>query len=91
MGTLLVELEKVCPTKGRALAAHRTFALIKTVGYSQTKDSMPKATFMRHCAYLRDAGLSSADLCAGKVLELRKRFLVLDQPVLSWDDIKRAA
>ena len=91
MGTLLNELEKVCPTKGRALAAHRTFALIKTVGYSQTKDSMPKATFMRHCAYLRDAGLSSADLCAGKVLELRKRSLVLESPVLSWDDIRRAA
>lgn len=91
MGTLLVELEKVSPTKGYALAAHRTFALIKTIGYTQTKDSIPRATFSRHCQYLRAAGLSSADLCAGKVLELRKRSLVLEQPVLSWDELKRAA
>lgn len=91
MGKLLEELEKVAPTPGRALAAHRTYALIKTVGYTQTKESMPGSTFRLHCKYLRAAGLSSADLCAGKVLELRKRSLVLEQPVLSWDEIKRAA
>jgi len=91
MGTLLLELEKVCPTKGRALVAHRTFALIKAIGYTQTKESMPKTTFYKHCEYLRAAGLSSADLCAGKVLEFRKRSLVLAEPVMSWDEIKRAA
>lgn len=91
MGTLLLELEKVCPTKGRALAAHRTFALIKTIGYTQTKDSMPKTTFYKHCEFLRAAGLSSADLCAGKVLELRKRSLVLAEPVTSWEQIRKAA
>lgn len=91
MGKLLEELEKVAPTKGRALAAHRTWALIKTVGYSQTKDSMPRSTFFLHCGYLKDAGISAADLCAGKVLEFRRRGLVLSAPVLSWDEIKRAA
>lgn len=91
MGTLLNELEKVCPTKGSALAAHRTFALIKTLGYTQTKDSIPERTFLRHCSYLKSAGLSSADLCAGRVLELRKRTLVLGQPVESWEEIRRAA
>jgi II/X family phage/plasmid replication protein len=88
MGTLLQELEKVAPTKGYALAAHRTWALIKSVGYIQTKDSMPKATFMRHCSFLRAAGLSSADLCAGVVIPFRKRSLVLGQPVTCWEDIK---
>ena len=91
MGTLLKELEKVCPTKGRALAAHRTFALMKVIGYTQTKESMPKATFYLHSGYLRAAGLSSADLCAGKVLELRKRSLVLAEPVTSWEQIRKAA
>lgn len=91
MGTLLKELEKVCPTKGRALAAHRTFCLLKVIGYSQTKSSMPERSFFRHCADLRAAGLSSADLCAGKVLELRKRSLVLAEPVTSWEQIRRAA
>lgn len=88
MGKLLEELEKVAPSPGQALAAHRTFALIKTIGYTQNQESVPGSTFRRHCKYLRAAGLSSADLCAGKVLELRKRSLVIEQPVLSWDDIK---
>jgi len=91
MGTLLQELEKHAPTKGRALAAHRTWALIKTVGYTQTVESMPRSTFMLHAKYLRAAGLSGADLCAGKVIEFRRKCLVLNQPVLSWDELRRAA
>lgn len=91
MGTLLQELEKVCPTKGRALAAHRTFSLIKTIGYTQTKESIPHRTFMLHCQHLRLAGLSSADLCAGQVLEFRKRALILEEPVLCWAEIRKAA
>jgi II/X family phage/plasmid replication protein len=87
MGTLLKELERVCPTKGRALAAHRTWALIKTIGYTQTQNSMPKSTFSRHMADLRSAGLSSADLCAGVVIPFRRQSLVLREPVLTWLDI----
>ena len=91
MGNLLVELEKVTPTKGRALAARSTYALIQQQGYDVTKENMPARTFFRHCQYLRAAGLSSADLCAGKILKLRQKTLILDKPVLCWDDIKRAA
>lgn len=91
MSTLLLELEKHSPTKGQALAAHRTWALIKTVGYTQTKESTPKTTFMRHCALLRSAGISSADLCAGTIIPFRRRSLVLGQPVTSWEQIRRAA
>lgn len=91
MGTLLEELEKVAPTKGQALSAHRTWALIKSIGYTQTKDSMPKATFMRHMQSLRAAGLSSADLCAGTVILFRRKSLVLGNPVLSWDELRKAA
>ena len=89
MGTLLAELEKVCPTPARALAVHKTFALIKTLGYTQTKHSTPVRTFTDHCHFLRAAGLSSADLCAGKVLELRMKTLLISEPVLSWDDLRR--
>lgn len=91
MGTLLEELEKHAPTKGRALAAHRTWALIKTIGYTQTKESMAPRTFFEHQAYLRAAGLSSADLCAGTVIPFRRRSLVLGNPVLSWHDVRKAA
>jgi len=91
MGTLLIELEKVSPTKGRALAAHRTWALIKTIGYTQTSDSMNKNTFAKHCVYLRAAGLSSADLCAATIIPFRMKSLILNQPVNSWEEIRRAA
>lgn len=91
MGTLLKELEKVCPTKGRALAAHRTFALIKTIGYSQTQASMGRATFYKHCAFLRLAGLSNADLCAGVVIPFRRQALILREPVTAWTQIRKAA
>lgn len=91
MTTLLSELEKVAPTPGQALAAHRTWALIKTLGYTQTKGSMPVSTFTRHMGFLRAAGLSSADLCAGTVIPFRRKNLVLGEPVLCWDDVRRAA
>lgn len=96
MGTLLKKLEIVCPSKSRALAVHRTWALIKTIGYSQTKESMPKSTWHLHCGYLRSAGISSAQLCAGSenlaiVIPFRKQALVLRDPVLSWSEIKIAA
>jgi II/X family phage/plasmid replication protein len=91
MGTLLLELEKVCPTKGRALAVHRTWALIKTVGYTQTKESISPRTFRDHCTFLRSAGISNADLCAGTVLPFRRQNLILREPVMSWSEIRRAA
>ena len=91
MGTLLTELEKHAPTKGRALAAHRTWALIKTIGYTQTQSSMPRSTFALHCKYLRSAGLSSADLCAGNVIPFRRKVLLLGSPVTSWEELRRAA
>lgn len=91
MGTLLIELEKVCPTKGRALAAHRTWALIKSIGYTQTKNSMSLGTFNNHCVWLRAAGVSNADLCAGQVLPFRRQSLILREPVTSWTEIRLAA
>lgn len=91
MGTLLRELEKVCPTPGSALAAHKTFALIKSVGYTQTKQSTPKATFMRHCAFLRACGISSAELCAGEIIPFKVRKMVIAEPVRWWDEIRKVA
>jgi II/X family phage/plasmid replication protein len=91
MGTLLNELEKVAPSKGYALAAHRTWALIKTLGYTQTQESMPRATFARHCKILRDAGLSSADLCGGVVIPFRQKCLILNAPVTSWEQLRKVA
>lgn len=91
MGTLLQELEKVAPSKGRALAAHRTWCLIKTLGFTQTRESMSKGTFNNHLVWLRAAGLSSADLCAGTVVPFRRKSLILGNPVKSWAELRMAA
>jgi II/X family phage/plasmid replication protein len=91
MGTLLQELEKVTPTKGRALAAHRTWALIKSIGYETTKESMPKTTWFAHVAYLRAAGVSQADLMTGNVIPFRRDTISLGQAVTSWEELRRAA
>ena len=91
MGSLLKELEKACPTIGRALAAHKTFSLIKSMGYTQTKESSPDSTFRRHCADLRLAGISSAELCAGEIIPFKVRKMVIAEPVTWWDEIRRVA
>lgn len=96
MGTLLIELEKVCPTKGRALAAHRTYALIKTLGYVQAQESMPGRTFRDHCAFLKAAGFSAADLANADdkdrvLIAFPRRTMLLSEPVTSWTQIRRAA
>lgn len=91
MDNLLPALEKVAPTKGRALAAHRTWALIRTLGFTQTKESMPSRTFRDHCAILKAAGFSDADLSAGEVIAFRRKALILSEPVTAWEQIRRAA
>jgi len=91
MGKLLEELEKVAPSVGRARAAHQTWALIKTVGLIQVKETMPKGTFRQHCGWLRKAGLSDADLCAGNVVSFVRHEVNICQPVTSWDELRRVA
>lgn len=100
MGTLLEELEKVTVTKNgvqvvvtksQALAAHRTWALIKAIGYELARDSIPRTTWFRHLSMLRSAGLSDADIGAGNVLPFRRREICIAQPVRSWAELRAAA
>lgn len=88
MTQLLVRLEAVSPTPGIALASHKTWALIKSIGFESTKLSMPHRTFMRHMKYLRLAGLSDSDLCAGNILPFRRHNVILNEPVRSWRDLE---
>jgi len=91
MESLLKTLNDVAPTHGQALAAHRTWALIRTIGYENTKGGMPKPTFMRHQKLLLEAGLSKADLHAAMVIPFRQKHLIIQQPVTSWHDLRSAA
>lgn len=88
---LLANLEKVAPTEGQALAAYRTWAVIKSVGVQLTQESMPKRTWHRHRALLFAAGLAWADLAASNIVPFRRKRLVLGEPVTAWEQIGRAA
>lgn len=91
MDSILNVFEKVAPTKGQALAAFRTWSLIKAVGSLETQASMPRATWMRHRKVMFDAGLTWADLHAQNIVPLRRRTIELGQPVQSWSDLRMAA
>jgi II/X family phage/plasmid replication protein len=95
MGNLLNILQRVAPTYNQALAAQRTYALISSIGYTQTKHSIPPATWYRHLKFLRAAGLTDADLVGAKTPEsitpIRTISLNIDQPVNSWAEIERRA
>ena len=87
---LLVLFEGAAKTKGQALAAYRTWSLIKAVGYENTRESMPKATFCRHTAIMREAGLSQADLLSSNIIPFRQKIIELTSAINSWDELLAA-
>ncbi len=91
MTNLLSELEKVAPTQGQARAAYNTWALIKTMGLDEVKASIPKRTYYRHLDLLRKAGLSDTDFCLSNIVPLKRKTILLTEPVTSWHEVKKAA
>ena len=83
--------EKVAVSKGQGVAAFRTWMLIRQVGAEQARSMMSRASWTRHKRILFDAGLTWADFQASNVVQLRRRTIVLDEPVRSWDELRRAA
>lgn len=78
----------VAPTRGQGLSAFRTWALIKSIGHQLARASMPQSTWYRHTKILKDAGLGWGDFSEGKIVPIRTRELVLDQPVTSWEELR---
>lgn len=76
------------PTEGRARSAYLCYTNIRLNGFHIAKESYGRSTFHKHLKYLRTVGLVAADLQHINVVPLRRRQIVLDQPVSSWDDIK---
>jgi hypothetical protein len=81
-------LEGVSPSKGQALAAYRTWGLVKMLGHREASASMPQSTWYRHKKILFDAGLGWGDLATGTVVPFRRTALVLDRPVTSWAEVR---
>lgn len=97
--TDMTDLQKNCIEAAESLGfsqgigrgAWLSWNTIRAVGYAQWRESCPRSTFYRHKKVLQAAGLSYADFNAGNVVELRRRKLVLDQPVTSWAELANAA
>ncbi|MBS1210080.1 MAG: putative Phage replication protein [Proteobacteria bacterium] len=77
-------------SEGQALSAYSTWCRIKAMGYDNTKASMPASTWGLHTKYLRQAGLSDADICTAQIIPFRRHF-VMGTPVCSWSDARLVA
>lgn len=88
---LLEVLTFITGSKGHAKAAFNTWMNIRQLGHDVTKQLMSERTWYRHIKYLKDAGLSEADLQSGTVIPFRRNTITLSAPVTSWEDLRRAA
>ena len=76
---------------GQGKAAYLSWNTIRAVGFAVWKSESARATFYRHKKILREAGLSYADFQARNIVPIRRRRVVLDQPVNSWAELLKAA
>lgn len=77
-------------TDGTARAALGTWGLISSFGWERAKTMVSRPTWYRHMSVLHAAGLSDADISAGRIVELRARRLCEAQRVSSWSDLRAA-
>ena len=77
-------------SEGQARAAYHCYTACRTIGFHQAKQSFRGGSWYRHLKNLSTVGIGPADLQPLNVVPLRRRQVVLDQPVSSWDDIKLA-
>lgn len=77
-------------TEGQAHAAYDCYCRCRNMGFQVAKSSFPSSSWSRHLKNLSTVGIGPADLQSTNIVPLRRRQVVLDQPVSSWDDIKLA-
>ncbi|WP_279116467.1 phage/plasmid replication protein [Acidithiobacillus thiooxidans] len=87
MSDIFPALTQVAPSEAQARAAFRTFLLIRQVGESVVRESMPGRTWRRHVSFLRSAGLSWTDITTGQITPLRRKAVVLGSPVTEYKQV----
>lgn len=79
------------PTESQARAAFQCYMNCKTVGKEKARIAYKaKTTWYRHLKNLKKSGITEVDLQPTNIVPLRKRQIVLSEPVSCWDDIKLA-
>ena len=62
-------------TEGQGRAAYGCWVMIQNEGWERARQFFSKTTWYRNLKILRSAGLGDADISAGKVVPLRRRFM----------------
>lgn len=78
-------------SEGSGKAAYLYWLTIQQVGFETARAETNRRTHYRHVRALRGAGLSFSDFQARRVVPLRRRSLVLAQPVRSWEELRLSA
>ncbi|TWH76189.1 II/X family phage/plasmid replication protein [Azomonas agilis] len=73
-------------TESRGKAAYGCWLMIQSEGWERAREAFSKTTWYRHLEIIRKAGLSDADISAGRVVQLRRR-IIEAQLVNSWADV----
>lgn len=77
-------------TEGRGRAAYLYWLTIQQLGFETARNETGRSTHFANVKVLRAAGLSFSDFQARRVVALRRRPLVLAQPVRSWHQLRAA-
>jgi hypothetical protein len=64
---------------------------IRANGLKRAREDFTTPSWYRHLKNLRSIGIVAADLQPMNVVPLKRRPILLDQPVSCWDDIKLQA
>lgn len=75
-------------TEQMGARAYSTFNMIKLEGIESVKRQMKRSSFFLHQKILRGAGLSKADITMGDVLQFRRKTITIDQPIVSFNQLK---
>jgi hypothetical protein len=78
-------------SEGQGKAAYLYWLTIGQVGFETARSLSSRTTHYRNVKVLREAGLSFSDFQARRVVSLRRRPLVLAQPVRTWEELRRYA
>lgn len=88
---ILELLEKTAPTKNQAKQAYAHWLQIKQIGYENWKNLTSRPTYYRYKKILLAAGLSYSDFQAQNIVPIRRKPILLDQPVTSWEELRKVA
>ncbi|HEX7359627.1 MAG TPA: phage/plasmid replication protein, II/X family [Bryobacteraceae bacterium] len=76
-------------SEGQGMGAYRYWVVIQQMGLERARDVTSRASHYRYLRILKQAGFGYADFQARNVTPLRRKPIILGEPVRSWDELRR--